>query len=357
MKKERAELLKELSLYLRPPGQGIYTVSTGKSELNQFSQKYYPQYRSSLEFLQKINWEENKPFILAIPSDTGAGFLKGAAHGPMAIREGFLQQGFDLHSFIDLGDVICIPHLLHDSMLSKEQIGASREELYSSSHVNYPVSPLSITERTIEILLEINANLRLFSIGGDHSCSLPLVQAYLRQQEKRTAILHIDAHTDLMEERLGVKYCFATWAFHILKDLEKSYDLIQIGIRASGQSKEYWENKYGIQQFRMNELGTAQEFFIKLQNYLKDEQISQLYISNDIDGTDIKFADLCGTPEANGIKPKWLLELFTLIQESDIKVIASDFMEFAPKVRSEFAENSIKTSFLYCQKQLELLKE
>ena len=356
MRDRRAQILEELSLYLRPPGQGIYTVSTGKKELSEFSQQYCPYYQNSLTYLQAINWKTNKPFLLGIPSDAGAGFLKGAAHGPLAIRENFLQNNLDLETFIDLGDIICIPHLLHDSMLNEEQLSSTRKALYTSNLIKYPVSPLSISQRVTELLLELKAEIRLFSIGGDHSCSLPLLQTYLKKHNERTAILHIDAHTDLMEERLGVKYCFATWAYHILEDLQQTSDLIQIGIRASGQSKDYWEKKYGVQQFRMNELGSASEFFDTFKRYLDKNAIKQIYVSNDIDGTDEKYAALCGTPEANGIHPQWLLELFSLIKESPIKVIGSDFMEFAPKVHSEFAEDSMKTSLIYCQKQLELLK-
>ena len=55
MRDRRAQILEELSLYLRPPGQGIYTVSTGKKELSEFSQQYCPYYQNSLTYLQAIN--------------------------------------------------------------------------------------------------------------------------------------------------------------------------------------------------------------------------------------------------------------------------------------------------------------
>lgn len=356
MDTEKANKLFELSSYLRPPGQGIYTVSTGKSKTTQFTQAYCPKFSNVLNHLKNIDWSSPKVFLLGIPSDTGAGFLKGAAHGPQAIRQNLIDQDFDLDSFIDLGDIVCIPHLLHDSMLSKEQLRSSRKALYQNPEVKYPVSPLSITARVLEILLDLNPQLKILSLGGDHSCSLPLLQTYLQKNEKRTAILHIDAHTDLMEERLGVKYCYATWAFHILKDLVKSSDLIQIGIRASSHDKKYWQEKYGIQQYRMNELKNPQDFFNEFNSYLKKNHIEQIYISNDIDGTDIEYAGLCGTPERAGIQPSWLMELFDLIHESDIKIIAGDIMEFAPNMQSKFAHNSNQTISLYCQKQLDLLR-
>jgi agmatinase len=41
-----------------------------------------------------------------------------------------------------------------------------------------------------------------------------------------------------MDERLGIDICFASWAYHMIDLLEKPSDLIQFGIRSSGQDKK-----------------------------------------------------------------------------------------------------------------------
>src|SRR5262245_33445047 len=77
-----------------------------------------------------------------------------------------------------------------------------------------PVSPLSSAERVLDLVFAINPAVRPILLGGDHSCAWPAVAALSRARKDRWAIVQIDAHTDLLEERLGIKYCFATWSFH-----------------------------------------------------------------------------------------------------------------------------------------------
>ena len=79
------QLLNELALYLRPPGQGLYAVSSGKEKIKQETINYL-----GLEQNTTIDWPEhiqsllNEDFnladkiILAVPSDCGAGLQKGA---------------------------------------------------------------------------------------------------------------------------------------------------------------------------------------------------------------------------------------------------------------------------------------
>ena len=60
-------------------------------------------------------------------------------------------------------------------------------------------------------------NMRIMMLGGDHSVSWPVMDAMLAKEPDGNAdvgIVHFDAHTDLLPQRLGVPYCFATWAFH-----------------------------------------------------------------------------------------------------------------------------------------------
>ena len=60
------------------------------------------------------------------------------------------------------------------------------------------------------------------------SVSYPLTKAYLtakKKQGKRAAIIHFDAHTDLLVERLGIDLCFGSWCTHILDDLHEKTSL------------------------------------------------------------------------------------------------------------------------------------
>ena len=70
----------------------------------------------------------------------------------------------------------------------------------------------------------------------------------------RWAIVHVDAHTDLLPERLGVRLCFATWAYHANELLGRGGRLVQVGVRASSRSKQHWESTLGVRQFWAEEV-------------------------------------------------------------------------------------------------------
>ena len=79
--------LDRLRLFLRPPGRGIWTQSTGAGYAAILLKQLYgtdspKEIQSAWEdSLQRIRRVEG--VILGIPSDTGAGILRGANFGPL----------------------------------------------------------------------------------------------------------------------------------------------------------------------------------------------------------------------------------------------------------------------------------
>jgi agmatinase len=214
-------LVDELSHLLRPAGAGVYTVSTGRAEQEALSRALYGA-ADAAEVDRR--WREAlaaaagaRVAILGIPSDCGAGLVRGAAFGPQGVRQAVLRQRPDFAAqaqrlgIVDVGDVFVVPQLLHDDMLADAQRAATRAALYGpGAPSDLPVAPLSIAERAIDDLLRVNPGLRIFVLGGDHSVAWPVVSALARHARDPWAIVHPDAHTDLLPERLGVRYCFAT---------------------------------------------------------------------------------------------------------------------------------------------------
>ena len=108
----------------------------------------------------------------------------------------------------------------------------------------------------INELLARNARLGIFMLGGDHSVAWPVVAALARHVSEPWAIVHVDAHTDLLPERLGVRLCFATWAYHANELLGRGGRLVQVGVRASSRSKQHWESTLGVRQFWADEIAS-----------------------------------------------------------------------------------------------------
>ncbi|WP_286235241.1 arginase family protein [Thalassotalea sediminis] len=328
--------LQKIQQSLCPPGNGVFTVNTAKERKEQLHQKLF----GTTENIDK-HWQDSltslndssKAVILGIASDCGGGILRGANWGPLFVRSALLEHHPESESF-DLGDVRVIPHLLHDKYLNEGTISNCRKALYNDEDSPLAVSPLTITEDVLHDFYALYPDKGIFGIGGDHSNSYPLTKAYLqakKKQGKRAAIIHFDAHTDLLVERLGIDLCFGSWCTHILNDLHDASHLIQLGIRSSGKPKSHWESTFGVKQHWANEIieRGVDSVISDILSHLKDENIDELYVSFDIDALDQKFAAATGTPEADGLSPDQAMTILKALA-AQYPITGADMMEIAP---------------------------
>ena len=344
--------IEDLEKILTPPGNGVFTVKTAEDIIQSVQKEIYqtvdPQgikkaWLSSLANLGKTN----KPILLGVCSDSGGGIHRGANWGPLFVRKN-IQELYGHVDYLDVGDIKIIPHFLHDKYLNQETIQQSREAIYSPGSNHLPVSPLSITEYFCDHIYQNLPSAKIFAIGGDHSVSYPLVRSWIRakkKQGKNIAIIHFDAHTDLLSARQGVDYCFATWAYQILEDLGNPKNLIQLGIRSSGKTKSYWEENIGVQQFWSDEI-TAQTMASisnKIIKHLTDQKIDELYVSFDIDAIDEKYASATGTPEPNGLSPEMPIMILAPILEK-FKLTGADMVEVAPWVSRDMGSTGMSST-------------
>lgn len=341
--------LDELALLLRPAGGGVFLVSTGKEAQLALQRKIYgasteaevdARFRDTLAKIPSA-----RGAILGAPSDVGAGYRRGANLGPEAIRTELIAKHPEIFApgnafgLIDIGDVFVCPQLLHDSMLSEHQLAASRESIYPNVdpavRAKLPVSPLSIAERALDLVFQLNPKIVPFVIGGDHSNAWPVVAAMHRSRKGPFGIVQPDAHTDLLEERLGVKYCFATWSFHANDLVGRNGRLVQVGTRASRREKAHWESTLGVKQFWAEEcLNDPKGSMDRLIAHLKSLNVPGVYFSNDVDGTDAAFADATGTPEPGGLHPDFVVELIRRLGR-EVGILGGDIMEVAPPLQDK----------------------
>ena len=326
----------KISQCLCPPGNGVFTVNTAKERKERLHQALYGQTDDiNTVWLNSLEKLASAPaaVILGVASDCGGGILRGANWGPLFVRSTLLNQHPNLNTF-DLGDVRVIPHLLADKYLNDKTITNCRKALYQNDQSHYAVSPLTITEDVLHDFYAEFPNKGIFGIGGDHSVSYPLTKAYLqakKKQGKRAAIIHFDAHTDLLVERLGIDLCFGSWCTHILDDLHENHHLIQVGIRSSGKPKSHWESTFGVKQHWAHEVkeNGVQSIIDAIHAQLANENIDELYVSFDIDALDDSFAAATGTPEPDGLSPDEALAILTSLANK-YPITGADMMEIAP---------------------------
>lgn len=335
---ERSSHLKDLTNLLTLPGSGVYTVNTAKEKKEKLLSSYYgtkdpekarPKWLKIFETLKP-----DRPWVIGIPSDNGGGIQRGANWGPLILRQELLSER---KSFTDLGDVRVIPHLLHDKYLNEETIKLCRKGLYGKNN-KLPVSPLSIAEKVYTDLYKKFPEARILGFGGDHSVSYPLTLAWLRSRKnlKKAGILHFDAHTDLLDRRLGIDLCFGTWTYQILEELSSTDHIVQVGIRSSGKNKKHWKDKLGVEQIWAREVlkDGVEKTYKKIKKQYEAAGIEELYISFDIDALDEKFASATGTPEKEGLLPTDCAALIRMASK-DFKITGADLMEVAPYVLPE----------------------
>lgn len=322
---------------LCPPGDGVYTVNTAKERKAVLRQRLFGQTEDVrplwLAALAQLPEQTTPAVLLGVASDCGGGILRGANWGPLFLRLALLEQ-FPASYPADLGDIRVIPHLLHDKYLNADTVASCRQALYQDAKSQHPVSPLSLTEAVCDAFYQQFPERGIFGIGGDHSVSYPLTKSYLKARRaagKRTAIIHFDAHTDLLTERLGIDLCFGSWCTHILEYLPAPSHLVQLGIRSSGKPKQHWESTFGVRQHWASEIRAQGAAVVAAQVIaeLKTSGVDELYVSFDIDALDAEFAAATGTPETGGLTPTEALDILALLAEA-FPITAADMMEIAP---------------------------
>lgn len=326
---------------LRPAGGGVHVVSTGVAEQQALMRAVYAvddpariqgAWQAALDRVAQA-----RAVVLGVPSDTGAGFVRGANQAPAALRAALIDRPHPLWraDVIDAGDVRVVPQLLDDAMLDRQQIMATREALYGDHRANLPVAPLDICRAALDAFYAMNPSVRPVVIGGDHSVGWPAFAAswahWERDRGRRLGLLHFDAHTDLLRTRLGVRYCFATWAWHANQLLGADGRLVQVGIRTSGRTRQHWESTLNVRQYWADEMHARPLDAVadEIAERFEALGVDALYVSNDIDGTDPAYAAATGTPEPGGLTPDQVSGLTRRLRQR-FELVGGDLVEVAP---------------------------
>ena len=230
--------------------------------------------------------------VQGVAYDAKSSFLKGPAKGPEGIRKALgsgsmnlcAEDGTDLEGLdiLDLGDF-----------------------KFSDYH--------QILETSRENLAKGD---KLFSLGGDHSVTYPIVKAHY-QAGLGFDLLHIDAHTDLYDHYEGDRFSHACPMARIMEDGLVGR-MVQVGIRTlSGHQQEQAE-RFGVEIHEMRHKSTWPDL-----NFNRP-----IYITLDMDALDPAYAPGVSHHEPGGFSSR---ELISFIQDLDVEVVGCDLVEYNPE--------------------------
>jgi agmatinase len=246
--------------------------------------------------------------VLGIPFDGAASYRKGAAAGPDRIRsisghiEPTTEDGQRMNSIrvLDLGNI--------------EQAGMNQADYF-----------LKIEEKAAEMF---NSGFATF-LGGDHSVSIPLLNAAAGIWGKDLGVIHLDAHLDLCHELGGNLLSHGSTHRRVMEKNNLSLDQTWfVGIRSFEQQElDFIEDKKPniITAAELTRTG-IEKSAARIIAALKG--CKAVYLTIDIDFLDPAYAPGTGTPKPGGFSTR---ELFSLLEKfSALPLIGMDVVEVAP---------------------------
>lgn len=243
--------------------------------------------------------EESDRVIIGLPMDSTTSFRPGTRMAPYRIREVseeveeysiYQDRSLDEIAFYDAGDV---------------QIPFGNVE-----------QSLARMEDTARRLLARRK--KIFSIGGEHLVSLPIIKAY-KEIYPDLAVIQMDAHADLRDNYLGEPLSHASVMNHVLR-LVGDKNLFQLGIR-SGTREE-------MQLARRCSNLYLDQFLTVLPEVKQKIGRRPVYLTLDIDVLDPAFAPGTGTPEAGGVPSRDLIT--ALLEMASLNIVGFDMVEISP---------------------------
>lgn len=271
--------------------------------------------------------EGKNAIIIGIPFDT-ASVCRGAALGTGQLRK-YIKSIAPEDDLIDLGDIKVIPHFIHDKYLNKKTIAKFQKEFFHDQKL--PVSPLSVTQKVYEEIYHFHPTKKVFTLGGDHSISYPLIKTWYNSRHNlgiKAAVIHFDSMSDLKSNSIGLELSNRSWVFELNKSITLTNELIQIGLQEEDHNASFC-TQYTATYTKNN----LSQVLNGIKDYLTSNQIQEVYISFDISCLDKNYASCTANPTNHGLEPHHCTYLIQGIAQAT-KVTGCDLVEVAPKMNN-----------------------
>lgn len=244
-----------------------------------------------------------KVVMFGVPMDYTVCFRPGTRFGPAHIR----QASYGLE---------------HYSLQFRDTV--QNRSFYDAGDLVLPFGNATDSLRRTEAFAkEVVANgQHPFALGGEHLISLPVIRSVFGAYPN-LHVLHIDAHADLADEYFDEAVTHATVMRRVLDFLPHEH-FFQFGIRSADRPEVEFIESSRLSHFPFQVV----EPLAKVLEGLHPD--TPIYVSLDVDALDPAFAPGTGTPEAGGITPHELFQVFSMLRGRN--VVGADFVEVAPNL-------------------------
>lgn len=265
----------------------------------------------------QTTYEQSKVVILPIPYETTTTYRKGCQNGPAAIIKASDQlEAYD----IQLEQEIC------------QTTGIFTVEAIADSRINPNLSPEAMIDITTKRVSELIADGKfVIALGGEHSITAGVVQAYQQLLSEPFTVIQIDAHGDMRHSYEGSIYNHACVMRRVL---DMGLPTLPVGIRSICLEEAQLIKEQQIPVIWAEDIYYDSDW---LQKAIAKITTEKVFITIDLDGIDPGLMSGVGTPEPGGLN--WY-ELTKFLQTvfKQFQVIGCDVMELAPTSDSVVSE-------------------
>ena len=261
-------------------------------------------------------YEASQVVILPIPYEATTTYRTGCQNGPDAILEASQQVEF------------------YDEELDREickEVGIYTHQAIADTR-NASVSAEEMLKSTTEAVSKLIADGKfVIGLGGEHSITTGLVEAYRQASDEPFTVIQIDAHGDLRHEYEGSIYNHACVMRRIV---DMGIPTVQVGIRAICKEEADLIKAKQLNVFRAREIAADPNWIEKA---LASIPTQRVFLTIDLDGIDPTLIPGVGTPEPGGLNWYSLLTFLKRVFDNH-QVIGGDVMELAPITDSVVSE-------------------
>lgn len=254
--------------------------------------------------------------ILGVPWDEGTGFRPGARFGPRGIREYSVRYAFGERGLTVGG--------YWDVEARRRYLEKIRLADCGDVDIIYTDWQRTFANITAAVRALLARGAFPVVLGGDHSITFPVVQAYAEQGP--FGLLHVDAHLDYTNEVLGIRIASGS-PIKRISELPFVTRITQVGIRGIRTRQDAFEDSLR----RGNLIVTARELHEQGVPAILERipRLDRYYVTVDIDALDPGIAPGTSSPEPDGLTYRQLRDLLRGMAGKG-RILGMDLVETNP---------------------------